>query len=100
MKRLIPILSLFLFMCLVGAGASIFLAQDAMAENDLPACDGTCSGPVVVHLSCVIASSIGYYECSAEAPYAVILAQRCSGEGWCSGWVVDGCHDDYFGYCD
>ena len=95
MKRLIPVLSLFLFMCLIGAGASIFLAQNAMAHGTLPPCDGDCTplprGPLLA-LTCTTGHYLGY-ECPAETPYALVeVYSYCSGSGYCSDYVVVGCH--------
>ena len=95
MKRLLPVLSLFLLMCIIGAGASIFLAQDAMAYGHLPWCDGECTlspfGPWYA-LLCVKGSYLGY-SCPPETPYAVVaIYSSCSGSGYCPDYEVVGCH--------
>ena len=95
MKRLIPLLSLFLLMCFIGAGASVFLAQDAMACEHLSNCDGDCTplpkGPLF-WLSCYTGAQL-CHSCPAETPYAVIaIYSACSGSGYCQDYEVIGCH--------
>ena len=102
MKRLIPVLSLFLFMCLVGVGASLFLAQNAMAYEDLPLCDGDCTPNILVSYeqTCITGASVGY-NCPPEAPYLILkIYSSCSGSGYCSDTEIYACHSDYFGNCD
>ena len=96
MKRLIPVLSLFLIMCMIGVGTSVFLAQDAMAHGHLPYCTGDCTpvpnGRFLTALLCTTGSYLGY-SCPPEAPYAVVaIYSICSGSGYCSDYEVIGCH--------
>ena len=104
MKRLLPVLSLFLLMCFIGGGVSVFLAQNAMAYGTLPPCDGDCTpipnGRFYTDYTCTTGHYLGY-TCPPESPYAeVAIYSFCSGSGYCSDYVVIGCHDDPFGNCD
>lgn len=82
MKKTLPFLFLFLFACMIGAGLSLFLIENAGACAGCPECQGTCVdipwGPQEIPSCCKDGC------CSGDTQYVLLECVGYCGYGYCN----------------
>ena len=98
MKKVLTVMSLFLFMAFLGGAISVTMFEKTYAGEapyceDCLSCNGTCSNPnpLVAIMSCCDDGE--YWGCTGGTPYPVFNHGTCSVGGTACGCFFVGCWD-------